>query len=310
MIVVPLGTSSAAPTLTRHLSATAFVNQGYILLFDCGEGTQLRLQQCRLKHSRIEAIFITHLHGDHYFGLMGLLSSMALARRTARLVIVAPEALSRLVHLLPGIREEELPFPVEYVPLREGMAKAVVYDRPDLYVEARAVDHRVFSVGYRVQEKPRPPRIDAARARMLGVTDYTDFVALKRGQAVQGSHAQMVTPEEVLIPGSAPRAFAYVVDTRPCEGAVQLARNATLLMHEATFSEALRKRAHDTAHSTARQAAMVAKRAGARRLLLCHFSSRYRELDTLVAEARAVFEPAEAAEELRSYPLEPYADES
>ncbi len=303
MIVVPLGTSAAAPTRMRHLSSMALINNGSILLFDCGEATQLRLMHGGLRHSRIAAIFITHLHGDHYFGLMGLLTTMALARRKAPLVVVGPEELMRVIHLLPGVRDHELTFPVDYIPLQESMSHALVYETRSYFVEARALDHRIFTVGYRVQEKVRPGRLDVDRARMLGVTNYADYQLLKQGREVRGEGGRTVPPDVVLESPQAPRAFAYVSDTRPCEGAVLLAKKATVLVHEATFAEALRQRAHETGHSTAAQAAAVAKRAGVIQLLLSHFSSRYKDVAPLVEEARAVFPATMAAEELRRYPL-------
>ena len=274
-----------------------------ILLFDCGEGTQLRLRHAGLRLRRIEAIFITHLHGDHYFGLLGLLSTMALTRRTRSLVVVAPRELMRVMHLIPGVRDHELPFLVEYVSLPESLTHAVVFESDNYYVEARAVEHRTFTVGYRVQEKERPGRLNVARAQALGVTSVSDYRLLKRGKPVQGACGRTVTPDLVLEPLGPVRAFAYVTDTRPCEGAVILARKVTMLAHEATFTEALRHRAYDTGHSTAAQAAAIAKEAQAERLLLTHFSARYHDAATLVEEARAVFPATEEAKELQQYRL-------
>ncbi len=265
----------------------------------------MRLKHAGLRTSRIAAVFITHLHGDHYFGLLGLMSSMALMRHKDPLVVVAPEELTRVMHLLPNIRDHELTYPVELVPLPACLSHAVVYDTPEFFVEARALAHRVFTVGYRIQEKARPGRLDVKRAGALGIVDYTDYQALKRGQPVKGPGGRLVQPDAVLAAPKAAPSFAYVADTSPCEGGVLLARGATLLMHEATFAGAMQARARATGHSTAAEAAAVAKKAGAGKLLLTHFSSRYKDVEPLVEEARAVFPATEAAQELERYTVVP-----
>ena len=299
--VIPLGTASAMPTRERHLSSTAVVCGGSMVLFDCGEGTQFRMMQAGLKRPRIDAVFITHLHGDHYFGLMGLLSTLALLKRTAPLTLVGPAGLEALLQKLPGVRADELTFSIEHVALWDDLVHAVVFETEDFTVEARPVEHRVFTVGYRFQEKTRPGRLDVDRARALGVTEYRHYRALKAGEAVTLDDGSVVLPEAVVGPPRPGQAFAYITDTRPCEAAVTLARDAALLYHEATFGDDLPERAAETGHSTARQAAEIARRAGAARLLLGHFSARYKDVSGLVEEARSVFQNTEAAEELKRY---------
>lgn len=302
--IIPLGIASASPTRQRHLSGLVLRRQGQLLLFDCGEGTQYQLLRAGLSPSRLAAIFITHLHGDHFYGLPGLLSTMTLHDRTAPLHLVGPAGLKAFVTSLPGLGENDAPpFPQHFTELEKSFGHAVVFDRPDFFVEARPLEHRVFTAGYRFQEKPRPGRLDAERARALGVTDPRDFGRLKRGEAVTGANGHRIRPEEVVGPEQPGRAFAYVTDTAPCAGGIALARDADLLYHDATFDDAYVDRAEETGHATARQAAEVARRAGAGRLLLGHFSARYDDPAPLVAEARAVFKNTEAAEELKCYPL-------
>ncbi len=301
--VIPLGTASAIPTRDRHLSSTAVRCDGSMMLFDCGEGTQFRLIQAGLKRSRIDAIFITHLHGDHYFGLMGMLSTLALLKREAPLTLVGPAGIEALMETLPGARADELTFPIDYVALWDDLRHAVVFETDAYTVEARPVDHRVFTVGYRFQEKTRPGRLDVEHARALGVTDYRHYRALKAGQAVTLDDGRLVRPEAVVGPPRPGQAFAYVTDTRPCEAAVTLARDAALLYHEATFGDDLPERAVETGHSTARQAADVARRAQVKKLILGHFSARYKDVSGLVEQARSVFQNTEAAEELKRYKI-------
>ncbi len=301
--IIPLGTGSAIPTRDRHLSACALCREGRVLLFDCGEGTQLQLLRAGVRRSRIEAIFITHFHGDHFYGLPGVLTTMALLKRTDPLTVVGPVGLEAILRALPGLRNDWLPFEMRYVEVEEGFEHAVVYETDAFTVEARPLEHRVFAMGFRFEAKARPGRVDAERAAALGVTGV-QIGALVRGEAV-AVNGRVVQPEEVVGPRRPGVSFAYCLDTMPCDGARRLAEGVDLLVHEATFTEALRERAAETGHSTARQAAEVARDVGAKRLLLTHFSARYDSAEPLEAEARAIFENTEAARELEAFCVMP-----
>lgn len=302
--LIPLGTSSAAPTRTRHLAGTALRCEGRVLLFDCGEGTQYQLLHAGVNRSRIEAIFITHLHGDHLFGLPGLLSTLSLLRRAAPLTVVAPAGTGAALDALPGLSELDLTYPLELVEVPETFSSGEVYAGDTFTVGARPLEHRVFTVGYRYEERRRPGRIDAGRARAAGISETWQFDALRRNETVTLADGAVVTPDGIVGPGRRGASFAYVLDSRPCPGGRDLARGADILMHDATFGEEMLDRAIETGHATAREAAEVARDAGAQRLLLTHFSSRYADPAPLVAEARAVFPDTEAAEELRRYVLD------
>ncbi len=301
MIVIPLGTASAMPTKKRHLPALAVTAGAATVLFDCGEGTQLRMMQAGVNHTRVKAIFITHLHGDHYFGLLGLLSTMMLASRQCPLTIVAPNQLEDFLDGLPTVFD--MTFTIRHVGLPENFSSGLVFETDGFTVEACALDHRVFAVGYRLEEKRRPGNLDVEAARALGVTEFVHFRALKRGHRVVLHSGNMVTPDAVLTKSPLPRSMAYVTDTRPCAGSKHLARQASLVYHEATFGDAFEERAQETGHSTARQAAAVARSSGAKRLLLGHFSARYADAQPLVNEAREVFPQTEAAVELQRYEI-------
>lgn len=301
--IIPFGTASAIPTTHRHLSALALQRQGQILLFDCGEGTQFRLLDAGLNRSRIDAIFITHFHGDHFYGLMGLLSTMALLDRKDDLTVVGPEGIEAILRAVPGLKNDWLPYHVRFVELPEEFEHAVVFETEAFWVEARPVEHRVFTVGFRYEEKPRPGHLDVDKANALGVTDYRHYRMLKAGETVTLDDGRVVESAEVVGPERPGASFAYVTDTMPCAGGRALADGVDLLYHEATFAEDLHDRAVETGHSTAREAAEIARDAGANRLLLGHFSARYTSVDALVEEARAVFKNTEAAQELRRYDL-------
>jgi ribonuclease Z len=301
--IIPLGTSSATPTRYRSLSATALSRAGRILLFDCGEGTQFRLMDADLNRMRIDAVFISHLHGDHFFGLPGLLTSLSLHHRSEALTIVGPEGLGGILEMIPGLGHHELSFPLHFVEFGAELGKDVVFETNEVKVTARPLEHRITAAGFRFEEKPRAGRLDVDRARGLGIIDPTDFGRLKRGLPVQAGSGQVVRSEDVVGPNRPGARFAYVFDSRPTQHAIELARDVDILFHEATFASDEMDRAKSTGHSTAREAARVALEAGARRLLLGHFSARYRDVDPLVNEARSVFKNTEEAIELKRYVL-------
>ena len=301
--IVPLGTASAIPTRDRHPSAMALIRHGRILLFDCGEGTQMQLMEAGLRPTRIDAVFVTHFHGDHYFGLMGLLSTLSMFKRDDPMTVVGPQGLTAFMENIPGLDLQWLSFTLSFVELHEGMSNEIVYETAEFVVEARPIEHRTFTAGYRYEERPKPGHLDVERARALGVSDYAHFRALKQGQAVNLEDGRRITPEMVVGPAHAGKSFAYVTDTRPCETGRVLARGADLVYHDATFTEEHADRAAETGHSTAREAASVARDAKARRLLIGHFSARHTDTARLLREARSVFKNTDAAEELKRYSL-------
>lgn len=303
--IIPLGTASAVPTGGRHLSALAVERKGRILLFDCGEGTQYRLMDAGLSRTRVDAIFVTHLHGDHCYGLPGLLSTLALQQRTEPVTLVVPEGGRAMLAAMPGIAIDDLPFSLHSTEVAPSFTEAEVYATDELTVEARPLDHGDFAMGFRLEERTRPGRLDPERAQELGVPEGPAFGRLKAGEPVTVDDGTTVRPEQVLGPPRPGVSLAYVTDTRPCEGGRALADDVDLLYHDATFTDALHARAVETGHSTAREAAEVARDADVGRLLLGHVSARYDDPTPLEVEASAVFSASSVAEELRRYVLDP-----
>ena len=301
--VIPLGVGSAMPTQTRHLSATLVRREGRSVLFDCGDGTQLQLVRGGLTRGTLDAICITHLHGDHVYGLPGLVTTLAMLERDAPLTIVGPQGLQAMMQAMPGLQRDDPPFEIRYVELADGFEHETVYHDDAISIEARPLEHRVFCAGYRLREHTRPGSLDGEAARAAGITEGWQFEALKRREPVTLADGTVVSPEGLVGPDRPGAVFAYVLDTMPCDGGRQLAADADLVMHEATFEGQHTERALEVAHSTARQAAEVARDAGAQRLLLTHFSARYATPDGLVTEARRVFPATDAAEELARYPV-------
>jgi len=314
--VIPLGTAGAIPTRDRHLSSVAVERKGRVLLLDCGEGTQYRLLHASLNRARVDAVFVTHLHGDHLYGLPGLAATVGQLQRTASMTVVGPRGIQRFLAAAAGVSERETPYGLDVVELdvaaledeadtEAGSMAACVYETEEFTVEARPLDHRVPTVGYRFQEKPRRGRFDPDRARELGVTDPQDFGRLHAGEPVTTADGVRVSPDQVVGPDRPGIALAYCTDTRPCEGARILATGADLLIHDATFTHDLADHADETGHSTARQAADIAHTAGVDQLLLTHISARYDSADVLADDARSVFPASEVARELHRIVLDP-----
>ncbi|MFY9553805.1 MAG: ribonuclease Z [Blastocatellia bacterium] len=298
MRVVPLGTSSGKPTLKRSVSALAVVREAEWLLFDCGEGAQVQITRAGLSPSRLSAVFITHLHGDHFNGVPGLLSTMGLDRRTRELTLVGPRGVREYLDTLERLRVIFLPYPIELAEFSSFPDLRMVYETADYTVSARPLDHRLFALGYRIDERARPGRFNVERARALGVPEGPLWGRLQSGEDVRLDDGKVVHSEDVLGAPRSGKSVAYCLDTRPCDSSLELARGVDLLIHEATYTEEFAVEAQQYGHSTAAQAASTARDAGARRLLITHFSTRYPDAAQLLDEARAIFPDTVLAEDL------------
>ncbi|MEN8145736.1 MAG: ribonuclease Z [Gemmatimonadota bacterium] len=291
MRITFLGTASSRPTVRRNVSSLALQRSGSLFLFDCGEGTQRQMMRYGVGFS-VEQIFITHLHADHYLGLPGLFRTMSLQAREAPIVVWGPVGSSGTLRDAVELGGDRMRFPVSIRELPAG--ESIRYD--GFSIRAYATDHRAESIGFALKEDSRLGRFDVEKARLLGVPEGPMFGRLHGGEAVEGAGGRIVTPEEVVSAPRRGRTVVYTGDTRPTEQTVAEANQADLLIHEATFAEEEAARARETKHSTAREAAQIAARAGVRRLVLTHFSARYSEQgQRLAAEAADVYAGAEAA---------------
>ncbi len=300
--IIPFGTSSGRPTLNRHVSSLAVVGEGEWWLFDCGEAAQIQLMRAGLSSHKLAGIFITHLHGDHFNGLAGLLSTMSLDQRQRELILVGPPGIGEYLTLLKRLRIIHISYPLdlrEYGPrnFRER-EQEIVYETTRHVMVARPLDHRIFTLGYRLMEKPRPGRFDLERAQELGIPAGPLYSQLQAGRAVTLLDGRVIESAEVVGPPRPGRSLAYCLDTRPCPSSVSLAHDVDCLVHEATFTEEHVAESDQYGHSTASQAADIASRAGAKLLLITHFSSRYPDYRPLLAEARRRFAKTLAAEDL------------
>ena len=288
MRVTFLGTGGAAPTVQRGPSAVLVAREGDRLLFDCGEGTQRQMMRYRTGFD-VGHVFLTHLHGDHVLGLPGLLQTWDFNDRASPVAIHAPAGTRERVQRLVAATGDRPSYPVRVHQVEPG---DVTLDREDYEVRAVDVDHRTRAVGYALVEGDRKGRFDRAKAEQeLGIPPGPKYSQLHEGEPVEHD-GRTVHPEEVVGPPRPGRRLVYTGDTRPCEGVVSAAADADLLIHDGTFAGDYADRARETAHATAGEAAVVANRAGAKRLALTHVSSRYagddwRQLET---EAREAFE--------------------
>jgi ribonuclease Z len=281
--VIFLGTAGSMPTARRAPSATLVRRGGERLLFDCGEGTQRQLLRSDVGLVDLHEVFLTHFHADHFLGLPGLLKTFALRGREAPLAVYGPRGLETLLHSLRGIIGR-LTFEVAVVELAAGAALA----RDGYEVQTFAVRHGRGALGYALVEAERPGRFDVETADSLGVPFGPERGALQSGREVELADGRVVTPQQVLGAARPGRKLVLTGDTAPSDGVVEAAFGADVLVHEATFCEDEAERAHETEHSTALEAARVARDAQVRLLALTHLSSRYGGGD-VEREARALF---------------------
>lgn len=305
MKIIPLGTSSGKPTLRRNVSALAVVGEGEWWLFDCGEGAQMQIARAGLSPQKLVGIFISHLHGDHFNGLVGLLSSMALDNREKELTLVAPVGVREFLDVAARLKICYVNFPLNLLEFNErsfaDKAEKLVYESPRFTAVTRPLDHRIFALGFRLEEKIKPGRFNLERARELGIPSGPLYSQLQSGKPVTLADGRVIQPSEVLGEPRPGKIVSYCLDTRPCPNAIRLAENADWLIHEGTFTDDHIEEAHYFGHSTAIQAAEIAAEAGAKNLLLTHFSSRYTDVRPLVEQARTVFPDSYAAEDLAEY---------
>jgi len=291
MQVTFLGTSAALPTVDRNVSGLMVQREGELLMFDCGEGTQRQMMRYTSGFA-VEDIFITHYHSDHILGIPGLLRTMGLQARTAPVRLHGPRGAQRHLGPLITLGMERPKFPVEIVELRVDE----ILNRGEYDIVVGEAKHKGECLSYAIVERDRLGRFDPERARTLGIPEGPMWGKIHKGEPVILPDGSIVEPAQLVGPPRAGRRLVITGDTGPSRTVTDLARGADLLVHEATFGQDEADRARETGHSTAAEAAGVARDAGVRRLVLTHISARYtREAPELVTEARAVFPATDVA---------------
>ena len=290
-----LGCGSALPTLHHNASAQVVEIRGKLFLVDCGEGTQVQLRRSRLRFTKISAVFITHLHGDHCFGLIGMLSTFGLLGRTARLAIYAPAALEHMLKQQMQLFCHDFDYEVDFHAVDTTQQQVIFEDR-SLTVETIPLEHRMPCCGYLFREKPSLPHI---RRDMIDFYQIptSQINNIKAGADWTTSDGEVVKNERLVEPADPPRSYAYCSDTRYIPTLHERIKGVSTLYHESTYGEDNLLMAQKYFHSTARQAALVARDAGVGRLLLGHYSSRYEDEQILLREAQEVFKNTSLTDE-------------
>ena len=287
-----LGTAGSWPTKERSASAIALDTEHEVVLLDCGEGTQRQFFHSAVSFMRVRRIFLTHFHGDHFLGLPGLIQSMCLNNRTDPLDIYGPPDAPEMVDRVLKLGYFTLRFPVTVHPLKPDAS----LELPGYTVRTAHAEHPVPALAYRIEEGPKRGRFDGPLARSLGIRG-ADFARLEAGEDVRVGD-RVVRPSDVMGPTRPGRSVVYSGDSAPSDAIRRLAERATVLVHESTTGAELEGEANAWGHSSARQAAEIAREAKVGELFLTHFSSRYKELEPLATEAQATFASAKAARDL------------
>jgi len=287
MKVTILGNNSALPAFGRHPTAQVVSVYGNVILFDCGEGTQIQMQRFGLKWRRLQHIFISHLHGDHYFGLPGLINSMSLLGRTMPLHLYAPAELEPILGKILEVADTELCYPFHFHALKEGQSELLV-DNESFSVLSFPVEHRIACHGFLVERKTRGRKLLPDKCREYEIPAYF-YDRLKGGEDYERADGFLVKNEWVTEEGPSPRKYAYCADTVFTKSFLPYIMDADTVYHECTYLEKDAEKAATRFHSTAKQAAEIAKLANAKQLLLGHFSSKYKELEPFREEAAEIF---------------------
>lgn len=288
-----LGCGSALPT-TRHFSTSQVLNvRDKLFMIDCGEGAQLQFRKTRLKFSRLGSIFISHLHGDHCFGLLGLISTLNLLGRTAELHIYSPAGLEALLSPMLSFFNRQMTYSVVFHTF-DTRKPEVIYDDRSITVTTIPLKHRMPCCGFLFAEKPAPNHIIRDMVDFYHVPTY-ELNRIKNGADFVTPEGEVVPNARLTHPAAPPRRYAYCSDTMPVPSIADAIRGVDLLFHEATFADDALPRARETCHSTARQAGQIARQAEAKRLLIGHYSARYNDESILLAQAKEEFADTQMA---------------
>lgn len=299
--VTVLGSSAALPTSRRNLSAHLVAYSGQLILLDCGEGTQMMLKKLKVRTGKISHIFISHLHGDHFYGLIGLISTWHLLGRKTPLYIYGPPVLKEILDIQLRASMTELSYPM-YFHNTQSEVPAIIADTGHLTVTSVPLKHRVPTTCFLISEKPLPRRIRRAEAERYSIP-FTFMERLRNGEDFTDEDGEQIPNEMLTISPPEPRSYAYCSDTAYDERLPASIKGCTLLYHEATFLSDRTVLAGEKMHSTAAQAAQIAGMAGAGSLLIGHFSARYNDVNAFRDEAEKFFKPVIIAEDGETYEI-------
>ena len=296
-----LGSSSALPTSERFPSAHVLNVHERLYLIDCGEGTQMQLRKNKIRFGRINHIFISHIHGDHLFGLYGLLSTFSLMGRTTPLHLYAPDTYHNILDSHLADFDIHLNYEIDFNPLA-GQDPVIILDDKYLTVTAFSLVHRIPAFGFIFREKPHDRNIIKEAIDKYGIPGVR-IPAIKKGEDFITGEGEVIRNEDITIAGKDPLSYAYCSDTRYFRRLAGFVRGVDVLYHEATFSKDMEELAEMTGHSTTADAAKTAVQSGAKALIIGHFSARYKDIIPLVDEARAIFPDSYPAIDGKTYDI-------
>ncbi|HTD94630.1 MAG TPA: ribonuclease Z [Chitinophagaceae bacterium] len=297
LAVTILGNNSAVPAFDRHPTSQVVTLNGFSFLVDCGEGTQIQMINYRIRRSKISHIFISHLHGDHYFGLVGLINSFSLLSHQQELHIFAPAGLKEIIEIQLKVADTRLCYPLHFHTIT---GPATLLDNEKLQVKCFPTEHRIECYGFSFHEKKKPRKLilDSVKQNNIPLHFYEN---LKSGEDFITSAGEVIRNEWLTLAAAKGKTYAFCADTRYNEPMIEYIRDFDMIYHESTYLDNFRDRAEQRFHSTTRQAALIAKKAGVKKLLLGHFSSKYDTLEEFEIEAREVFPNTELALEGVTY---------
>jgi ribonuclease Z len=297
--VTILGSNSAIPAFDRHPSSQILNYNGNLFMIDCGEGTQFRMNKFGIKRGRLDNIFISHLHGDHYFGLIGLLTSFNLNWRDHCLNIYGPPELQEIINVHFKHSQTKLRYDIHFHPVKADVPR-IIYDDGLLTVETIILEHRLPTTGFLFKEKKNLRKIIPGKVDQYGIP-FEFITEIKKGADYIDDSGELIPNSELTVDPARPFSYAYCSDTIYTEAYLAQISGVDLLYHESTFTEEHAFRAKETFHCTTKEAAKIALKAGAGELLIGHFSARYAELDVLLNESREVFSNTNIAEEGKTF---------
>ncbi|MDB2493388.1 ribonuclease Z [Flavobacteriaceae bacterium] len=290
-----LGCYSATPRIIAHTTSQVLETRGHLFLIDCGEGTQVELRRHKIKFNQIKHIFISHLHGDHYFGLVGLISTFRLLTREMDLHIYGPKGLKEVITLQMKLANSWTNFKLIFHEL-SSKSSDLIYEDEKVSVHTIPLDHRVYTNGFLFKEKPFERKLDIDKAEALNI-DKAYFRKLKQGDDVVNEQGRIIPNAEVTFEGHQPKSYAFCSDTAYKEDIIPIIKGVDVLYHESTFMDSHEHLCAKTKHSTAKQAATIALKANVKQLILGHYSTRYGSLEGFKTEAETVFKTVLLAED-------------
>jgi ribonuclease Z len=300
MKVTILGSSSATPIYDRHPSSQLLTVNDQHYLIDCGEGTLFRLNDFKIKKNKIRAIYISHLHGDHFYGLIGLLTTMSMHERSDELTIVSPSRLKDIIDLQCEISKTKIRFPIRYIEFEEE--HTLIYSDNNISVHTIPLIHKITTCGFRFDQVYPEFRISKEKLKSYNLTP-SEVQKLVHSDQIITENGDKIILSDITIQNTESKSYAYCSDTEVSDSYLKYIENLDLLYHESTFLQKEKTRAIETKHSTAMEAGIVAKKVNAKRLIIGHFSARYLELNPLLEEAKSEFEHTELALEGLSFEI-------